>query len=163
MITVSLNWNEVEMAADVGKLRFIIPIRQENRNRYGATNSWDNDITSCIAEMAVAKYSNQYWHASPAIESKKITNDVGESLEVRTSRTNKLLVRSGDKDDRIYFGVSWPKWTKDGCSVNLLGGMLGKEAKQDKWLETFGNNRPPVFAVPPGMLIPPEEIFKKEG
>lgn len=168
MITVQLNWNEVEIAADAGKLRFIAPIRQGQNNRYGARNDWTNDIHSCLAELAVAKATNQYWHAAPAQydgsnllqERSKIKNDVGEDLEVRTSRTNKLIVRSGDKDERLYVLVSWPKWTKDGCVLSILGGMRAWEAKKDKYVETFGrDNRPPCFAVPPSDLVAPESFL----
>lgn len=161
MIEVKLNWNEVNACASVGVLRFIAPIRQGQNNRYGAQNDWTNDINSCIAEMAVAKTTNQYWHGAPAqyegsnrdqVQS-KIKNDVGQNLEVRTSRTNKLIVRSGDNDENYYVFVTWPKWTKEGCSVTIAGGLRARDAKQDKYIETFGKNRPACFAVPLSNLI----------
>jgi hypothetical protein len=168
LINVSLSMNEVRIAAAVGVERYIRPIEQGQNNRYGAQNDWTNDINSCIAELAVAKATNQYWHAAPAQYEgsdrsqtrSKITNDVGVAMEVRTSRTGKLIVRSGDKDDRFYIFVTWPKWTKDGCSVSILGGLRAKDAKRDEFIETFGKSgRPPCYAVPADRLIPTDQLF----
>jgi hypothetical protein len=158
VIEVKLDWNEVRFAADAGMRRFITPIMQGNQNRYGAQNSWDNDISSCLSELAVAKYTGKYWHASPAVHSRNITNDVGESLEVRCSRTGKLIIRSGDKAERMYILVLWPEWSKNGCTLKIVGGMKAQDARQDKWIDA-PQGRTPAHFVPASELIPAEQIL----
>jgi hypothetical protein len=159
-VTVGLNWNEVRNAANAGMERFIRPIQQGNKNQYGAKNSLDNDFAGCLAEMAVAKYLGKYWHASPAVDARKITNDVGDLLEVRCSRTGKLIIRDRDKAERMYVNVLWPEWTDQGCKMTIIGGMLANDARQDKWLDAPAG-RPPAHFVPQSALIPAEQILTR--
>lgn len=150
--TVRLAWFEVETCAHAGVRRRIESIRRGTKDAPGfnRTDKWDIDIAGACGEMAVAKVLDKYWDAAVNTFHR---GDVGK-LQVRTSRqeTPFLIVQKHNSDDDIFVLVQGTA-----PDYKVLGWLSGKQAKQKKYLRTFGN-RPPVFAVPPKNLKPLGEL-----
>ena len=92
--TVCLTDHELGVAAVVGILRRLSAVDRGRPAAYGYSNRdpWTSDIESCRAEMAVAKYLNQYWHPL-AGSLDTIVADVGTEIQVRST---------GQPDGRLY-------------------------------------------------------------
>ena len=85
---------------------------------------------AALCELAVAKYLNQYWHASiwraAAHRSHKHLPDVGDRIEVRRVRTAKgVTVRKNDRDKRVWGAkIIDPEFRR----IQLLGYIEANEA-----------------------------------
>lgn len=152
VFTVRLAWYEVETCAHAGVRRRIESIRRGTKDAKGfnRTDKWDIDISGACGEMAVAKVLDKYWDVSVNTFHK---GDVGK-LQVRTSRQEKpyLVVQKHNDDDDIFVLVQGQEAT-----FKVIGWMVGRDAKQRKFLRSFGG-RPAVFAVPPKNLKPLSEL-----
>lgn len=150
--TVRLAWFEVETCAHAGIRRRIESVRKGTKDSPGfnRTDKWDIDIAGACGEMAVAKVLDKYWDAAVNTFHR---GDVGK-LQVRTSRQEKpyLVVQKHNADDDIFVLVQGTP-----PDFKVIGWMTGQEAKQRKYLRSFGG-RPAVFAVPPKNLKPLGEI-----
>ena len=86
---------EYEHAYNVGIKRYIANWNKADAKHYENENNKEEERNaspgSAICELAVAKYTNQYWHASVWHESEhhkyKNMPDVGKNVEVRRVRT----------------------------------------------------------------------------
>jgi len=126
---IKLETWEYEYASNIGIRRFTNNWGKENATYYDPAKMEDNRtalVASAIGELAVAKATNQYWHASIWKNSKhdeyKYLPDVGNCVEVRRVRTQDgPAVRERDliKDNLYIFGVKpiGPEFTE----VEILG------------------------------------------
>lgn len=106
---------EIENAVRVGTGRY--NMRKDSRDRdYYDNDRKQNDllanINSAVAELAVAKHLNQYWHGgvwTPEKHTLYASNaDVGNNVEVRRirERHNPIAIRKTDVTrERIIYGV----------------------------------------------------------
>jgi hypothetical protein len=145
MIDVTLEPYEIALAADVGVRRQLAALEAHLPDAFGfAGAGWSEHVEGAGGELAFAKATKRYWNGS--VNTFK-NGDVG-TVQVRTRRDPKydLLVRPGDSDDDAFVLVigTIPKF----C---VVGWLYGREAKQEKWLRTYGN-RPAAYFVPQAAL-----------
>lgn len=157
MIAVELTWIEVWLASEIGKLRQYESLRKNLKHKYGFEGvGWDIHIDGSGGEMAVAKALGIYYGGS--VNTFKTEGDIG-NLEVRTRSKSdyELLVRPDDNDEAVFVHVTGtlPKF-------KVHGWLKGKDAKQPKWLQDYGN-RPPAYFVPNSALQPIEELKIKNA
>ncbi len=118
---------EILDAAAVGVQRQIQNIHHGARQKYGAGNSqnWQIALEGALGEKALAKYLGIYWAGKGGIGDP----DVGEH-DVRTTAHSegRLIVHPDDHDDRFI-------WLLTGVygQYTVRGGILGKDAKQERW------------------------------
>lgn len=151
-LRVTLSWYEVTFAAHVGLRRYLDVRENGGRNRWRADNhddGWDRNIEGAIGEMAVAKALGIFWSAS--IGTYRNGADVG-LWQVRTRRKDfyQLLVRPSDPDDVRFYHVKGRS-----PSFEIVGWMLGKDAKRSEWLREYGGP-PAAYFVPDEYLNPVE-------
>lgn len=142
MIDITLNWTEVWLASEVGKLRQFESLRKGLEDKYGFEgDGWNVHIAGACGEMAVAKALGRYWGGS--VNTFRKEGDVG-ALEVRTRSRHdyELLVRPDDKNDAVYIHV-----TGKAPKFKIHGWLKGEDAKNMKWSQTHGH-RDPAFFVP---------------
>lgn len=85
---------EYEWASHVGARRYVANWQRQNAPHYDPSRMEDDrtaQVAACVAELAVARYINQYWsghvwHASEHSRYKDLA-DVGAQIEVRRLRT----------------------------------------------------------------------------
>ncbi len=85
---------EYEWASHVGARRYIENWKKKDAAYYDKARMEDDrtaQVAACVAELAVAKYTNRFWsghvwHASEHYEYRD-TPDVGANIEVRRLRT----------------------------------------------------------------------------
>lgn len=141
LLKVCLSWPEIVLAVNVGGMRRISALKTGRQDCDGASieSAWDHDINGALAECAVAKWSNVFWNGTIGSVS---LPDVGK-LQVRSKiiRGHRLVVKLSDKDDEIFVSalVELP-------NVSLCGWLLGKEAKQEKWLCSYPG-RPKMYFI----------------
>ena len=145
-VTVTLEWYEQLFAGFVGWMRFI------EGQRLGVTKQRHDpngeiiptDIEAAAAELAAAKVLNIYWPCG--VNTFKNRSDIGRHTEVRYTKylSGKLRVGVNDHDDRPYVLVRGEFPT-----VEVVGWMLGRDAKQAHW-RLF----PEAFMVPANKLTP---------
>lgn len=111
---------------------------------------WVRDIEAALAELAVAKALNRFWDASQWRFRDDATGDVGP-LQVRstTEQDGHLVIRPHDKDEaRFVFVVgAAPRY-------EILGSILGRDAKRDEWKTDPGGRGMPCWFVPRDALAP---------
>lgn len=85
---------EYEWASHVGARRYIENWERGNAKHYDSARMEDDrtaQVAACVAELAVAKYTNRYWsgHVWPVKQHTvyKDMADVGNNIEVRRLRT----------------------------------------------------------------------------
>jgi len=144
---VKLTPHEVQAGAIIGIERHIQAMAKGLKDKHGlrAQDRWRVHIEGACGEIAFAKAMNMYW--SPSVNTFKGHPDIG-SFEIRTrSQQNyDLLVREDDEDDRIFVLV-----VGMAPQFRLVGWLTGKEAKQQRYLQTYGD-RPPAYFVPQDKL-----------
>jgi hypothetical protein len=145
---IKLTDSEVEMAAQVGLRRQLEALRKGLPDKHGYEgDGWGIHIEGALGELALAKFLGVYWDGS--VNTFKTKGDLGET-EVRTrSRSDyDLIVREDDREDAVYVLV-----VGKAPAYRVVGWMLGKEAKQDRWVRTYGG-RTPAYFVPQAALHP---------
>ena len=101
---------EYEYAYHVGIRRFTENWGRQDASYYDRSKMEEDrnaQAAAALCELAVAKYLNEYWHASiwrsSAHRSYKQLADVGENIEVRRVRTAKgVTVRKKDSGKRVW-------------------------------------------------------------
>lgn len=95
---VNLEAWEYEHASSVGIRRYTANWGVSDAKHYDRSRMEDDrtaQVAAAICELAVAKHTNQYWHAHvwPNSEHSKYKNmpDVGTSIEVRRIRTRRQV------------------------------------------------------------------------
>jgi len=116
MIFVELEPWEYEWASHVGARRFIENWEKEDAAHYDRNRMEDDrtaQVAACVAELAVAKITNQYWGghvwAGNRHQENKHLADVGHNIEVRRVRTSrKAAVRKRQLGKGLVLFVAQP-------------------------------------------------------
>jgi hypothetical protein len=142
---IKLTSHEVGAAVRVGGLRNWQSIRAGLHDAHGYDgDGWGIHIEGAMGEMAAAKALNVYWDGS--VNSFK-TNDLnGIQVRTRSEHYYDLIVRPEDDNNAIWILVTG----KNGI-YNVRGWILGRDAKQKEWIQTYGR-RPPAHFVPQNKL-----------
>ena len=152
---VNLHWWEVYQAAITGVMRHVKSI-QDNRKSTPYMDSeyarWGVNVEGAIAECAFAKAFGMYWGQS--VDTFK-EPDVGNRVQVRQTEkdTHCLIVKEKDNDNHIYvllIGSRGHYW--------IVGWILGKDAKQKKWIFDPRKTGVVSYFVPQSELHPIETI-----
>jgi len=130
-------------------------LRDSESKRLGCQQSADCaghdlriDILGAAGELAYCLYTNQPW--SESVNTFKAP-DVGTNIQIRTTdnfdgkksiEERTLIVREKDKDEDLYVLV-----LAEGRKFRVAGSMLGKDAKQSKYVRA-PNGRAPAYFVP---------------
>jgi hypothetical protein len=138
-MNVNLEWYEVSRAALVGVSRNVEALRRGLQNRMQINDEWSIHILGALGECAFCKATNRYWSAG--VNTFK-GGDVGDSIQVRTRSRHDydLIVRDGDKDADVFVLV-----TGGPTEFAVHGWMLGRDAKQPKYLANYGKHGDAFF------------------
>lgn len=126
---------EYELGFQVGIRRYTANWDKPDAPHYDRARMEEDrkaSVSSALCELAVAKYLNQYWHASvwcaAAHHKHRAMPDVGENVEVRRVRTAPgVAVRLGDTGRVIWAArMDDPEFR----SVVLLGYIDANKAMQ---------------------------------
>lgn len=139
---------EIENAVRVGTARYNLRKDSQDRSYYD-NNRKQNDllamINSAVGECAVAKATNEYWHAGVWCNSKhllfKDRPDVGLNIEVRRIREpyNPIPVRKSDVTrGRVVYGVyvkdfEYEEVTIVGYVESEWGWSIGRKPEWDRY------------------------------
>jgi hypothetical protein len=149
-VIVTLTWPEVCLAAHAATMRRVQNMKHGNAHKWNAPSdvaAWDNDVTGCICEMALAKHLDRFW--SGAIGDYRAA-DVGKAYQVRGTRhgNGRLTLHPEDFDEMPYVlgRVSDNR-------VTLAGWLYGREGKlQEYWQAPPSRPNQPAFFVPNALL-----------
>ena len=139
---VILTVGELHLAAQNGCLRQIESMSRNLPDKHGFDGpGWNIHVEGAAGEIAAAKALNMYWGGT--VNTFKSIGDIGK-LEIRTTsvKNNRLIVRNKDSDDAVFVLVVGSTPT-----FEVVGWMLGKDAKQSKYVSAPGG-RPPAYFVP---------------
>ena len=137
---VTLEWYEIQMAADVGVRRNVEALSKNRRRSFeGGLSTWDAHILGACGEMAFAKAFGLYWEAG--VNTFKAGGDVC-AVEVRTRSRHdyELIVRDNDPDGRVFFLV-----TGGPNTFRLHGWIKSEEARRPEWRKNHGAYQPAYF------------------
>ena len=107
---------EYEWASHIGARRYIENWNKHDAAHYDKSRMEDDrtaQVAACVAELAVAKYTNRYWsghvwHASEHHKHRE-TPDVGANIEVRRLRTKETAaVRRRQLSKNLVLFVAKP-------------------------------------------------------
>jgi len=139
---IQLSNTEFLNAINVGVFRQFSSLKKGLKDAHGANkdNGWDMHIEGACGEAAVAKALNIYW--SGTVDTFKRGGDLGSFIQVRTRSKNyyELIVRKDDRDDDVFVLV-----TGKAPSFNVVGWILGKDAKNPEWIQTYGGREAAWF------------------
>jgi hypothetical protein len=148
-VDITLCSSELMQAAQVGSMRRISSLKNGLKDKpYSKfiVPGWAMDIDGAAAEMAVSKYLHLYW-------SGHVNNFTGDDVQggrqVRSTgyEDGKLIVRPADSDDALFIlVVAYPP------VYSIRGGILGRDAKVDKYWRDPGNGDAPAWWVPQDAL-----------
>jgi hypothetical protein len=127
LVEVTLTFPEVCVAAHVAAMRRVQNMKFGTAHKWNNADRetwWQNEVISCISEMAVAKHLDHFWCG--AIGNYKAA-DVGASYQVRATEwaNGRLILHPEDKDDQPYILAR----VIDN-KVTLPGWVYGHEGKQ---------------------------------
>lgn len=159
---IELSKSEFWNAISVGVMRQCSSLKKGLKHAHGANekddlNGWSMHIEGACGEAAVAKALNVYWAGT--VDTFKFGADIGEKIQVRTRSKDyyDLIVRSDDKDDDIFVLV-----TGRAPTFNVVGWILGRDAKKPQWVQNYGN-RVPAWFVPQKNLIDIQSLHDNLG
>ena len=146
---VKLSLEEVAMAASVAVHRGLEAIANDRQNSHGFKgNGWTENIEGYCSELVVSKALDVYYSAGHGKGFKGA--DVANNVQVRWASQDsyRLIVRPADQTNDVYVLVTGiaPEFT-------IKGFMPGSLAKQDKYLDNPGNDRPDAWWVPQSDLF----------
>jgi hypothetical protein len=152
---INLEWFEYSMASEVGRSRQLSSIRRSLTDRHGFNGlGWSEHIEGACGELAAAKALDVYWNGS--VDTFK-TADLSTNIHIRTRSRHDydLIVREKDPEDATYILVTGK------CPTYTIQGFIsGFDAKNDQWLQEYGN-RPAAFFVPAVHLHPIEALIQQ--
>ena len=146
MIKVTLTSAELMVGAVTGIMRHVSSLQKRRQDRHGFVgDGWGIHVEGACGEMAFAKAMDRYWTAS--VNAFKGA-DVGDNIQVKTRSRHSydLIVRKDDDPDHVFFLV-----TGLAPDYRVHGWIVGRDAMQNKWLQTYGG-RPPAWFVPQDAL-----------
>lgn len=151
---VVLNWAQMKLGAEVGMMRSLSAIFNDREGRYGAETgaSWQKDVTSAQAEMAVAKHFNLYWDGAIGDFGAK---DVGGIIQVRSSEKpdHDLCLHPQDLDNDPFVSV-----LVEGRRFTLHGWAFAEQGKKKKFWRDGLKGRP-AFWMPRSALSPIDSLW----
>lgn len=143
VIDVTLNWEELDVAAHVGARRNIEALRRgwapHRRLGYHDLPGWQGHIEGAAGEIALAKTLNRHWSAH--VNTFKVGGDVG-AVQVRTRSRHdyELIVRDEDRDEDWFVLV-----TGTAPAFRVHGYIRGRDAKRPEWRQEHGGFVPAFF------------------
>ncbi len=148
--SVTLEWFEVQAAAQVGLSRQFHSLKAGMKNRIAnvpQANEWGTHIEAAASELAAAKALNRYWDFS--VNTFK-AGDIGDNLQIRlaTRGTDSLILRAGDNPNHIYLLVIGQIPT-----FRLAGWAFGKDAMNPIFVRN-PNAGTPAYFMPQSLLQP---------
>ena len=143
-MVITLEPYEIVAAINTAVVRYASTAKNRQMRGIQTMNTWQRillDAEAAGAEMAVAKYLGIYWGADFGHNGV----DIAPNIDVKFTKhlTGRLLVFTDADPDRKYVLV-----TGEMPTYNIIGWMLGHDAKKDEFLDTPDRRRPPVYAVP---------------
>lgn len=134
MQRITLSHDELFQAALVGIARRVESLRRGSPGRYVDGTEWSNDVESCAAELALAKYLDRYWTGLTMYTER---GDVSKRLQVRhTMRTDGcLLVRPRDVQRNHAFVLVTGMYG----SYSIVGGIRALDAQRPEWERNPGD------------------------
>lgn len=142
---VTLSWNEVAMASDVGRRRQLSSLRQGLTDKHGFSgDGWGAHIEGALGEMAVAKCLGIYWDGS--VNTFKANDLPGLQVRTRSQHTYDLIIRRDDPPGDRYLLV-----TGRCPHYSLRGWIAGADGQRPEYLAAHGG-RERAFFVPPSAL-----------
>ena len=142
---ITLTWPEVWQSSIVGIMRRITSLKNsatsdENMPAHQKV-TWATDIDAACAEMAYAKATNRYWDGGV---NRFKSGDVGD-VQIRSTNyaAGNLIIRDRDSENEFYVLVTCqcPEYV-------VVGGIIGSEAKQPKYLKIGTNGGSNAWWVP---------------
>lgn len=152
---VHLTPAEIMMAATIGIMRQATNIRDDRKDRYGASekNGWQLHVEGALGEAAVAKGLNIFWNGS--IGTFKAPDVADLQVRSTTWSSGSLIIHKADSSKEIFILV-----TGVNGSYVLRGWMYGADAKNEKyWKDPKKENRFAYF-VPQSDLEPMSKLKK---
>jgi len=153
---VTLSPEEVAMAASVAVHRGLEAIINNRQNNHGLKgNAWTENIEGYCSELVVARALSVYYSAGAGKGFKGA--DVADNVQVRWASQDsyRLIVRPADQTNDLYVLV-----TGIAPTFTIKGFMPGSLAKQQKYLDNPGNDRPDAWWVPQSDLFPVAELIE---
>lgn len=156
-MVITLSSAEMMVAANVATMRGVQNLKRRVAERHGSSMNISQgfiepNVSSCMAEMAVAKALGLYW--SGEIGNYK-ARDVGGLVDVRSSRraSNHLILHDDDPDDVPFVSVSVaePEFT-------LHGWVLARDGKRKEFWRTDTGRA--AYFVPRSALRPMDELME---
>lgn len=149
---VVLTPDEWKMAIGVAADRQLSAIKKGLKDSVKKKKHWVEDLTfhayGVIGEMAAAKVLGLTFTGS--VDTFRNHPDLsGMEVRFRSNPTWQLIVRDNDKDDAKYLLVRGVPPS----AVEVVGWIMGRDAKNPEWLRSYGNLKPAHF-VPDSELIP---------
>lgn len=151
-VVIELSETEMKVTALVGEIRRKDSIEKGLVDKYGSEEegALERDIVGARGELAVAKYTNQYWSAISYFKAP----DVGFSDEVRTGTQShyRLIIHPANDPDPIYWLV-----VGSGGTYYIKGWIRGRDGQNAYYWED-PKKRGPAFFVPDKALNPPHHL-----
>lgn len=150
-IKVSMTEFETTHGAMIGIAQNIVSMFAKRKHRWNPKRcdrcgqprgGWRSNIEGKIGEMAFCKGFHLYW--TPILNTfKKFGDQWGVEIKTRSLDHYQLFVRPDDHDDRPYVLVRG-----ETPSFEIVGWMMGRDAKHEEWLKDHGNEGKPAYFVP---------------
>jgi len=150
---VRLEPHELLMGAEVAIRRRVASLERGLQDRYGynGDHTWEQEITSSLAELAVAKALGRYWDGSVNTFKR---GDVSR-LQVRFTlhAEGRLIIRAEDADQDVFVLVIGlgPR------EFHVAGWIRGRDGRKPQWLTRPDPGRLHCWAVPQDALRPVKE------
>jgi hypothetical protein len=161
-VTITLTWSEMKLAAYVAVGAKIACMQRGARHAHGATDenmTWDTQIVSAQGEIGVAKYLNLYWSGlSDLIKAVDVGGENGAEVRTRTQHWYELMLHRTD-NDRPFVLVT----AERPPAFRLVGWILGRDGKLEKYWGEHGAPGRPAFFVPHCELLPMHELKARLG
>lgn len=143
-MVITLERHEIVAVINAAIARYASAANNRQMRGIQTMNPWERillDIDGAGAEMAVAKHLGIYWGSDFGHNGV----DIKPNIDVKFTKhlTGRLLVFTDADPDRKYVLVTGGMPT-----YNVIGWMLGHDAKKEEYLDTPDRRRPPVYAVP---------------
>ena len=149
---VILNANEIEMAFESSKKRFIGNIRMGKSFSYGYDKGMKGELydslLGAMGEIAYAKATNTFFNGSYSDNYQTyLDSDFQDNIEIRTQdykkdRPNFLIIRPGEKHGKYFLVIHYGEY-----KFQVMGYFIFDKPMPDR-LTNFGySSRPPAYKI----------------